>query len=53
MTEECLAAFAECQLVRLMRKGVRVADCEAEWLRRWGRPYPWHKTARGWEQADE
>ncbi len=20
---------------------------------RWGRPYPWHKTARGWEQADE
>lgn len=51
--ETKLSTLAQDQLIRLIQKGYRVADCEAEWHRRWGQPYPWVKTMNGWRKEDE
>lgn len=52
MTNRECASLADMQLIRLITRNEDRTACEAEWLRRWGRPYPWHRTVRGWEKAE-
>ncbi len=51
MNSNTFRTLDELQLIRLMNKGQDIAECQAEWFRRWGRPYPWRKIIRGWERA--
>ena len=51
MTDAEVRSLDESQLQRLIAREQDADQCRAEWARRWGRPYPWHKTIRGWEEA--
>ena len=51
--EDVVRSLATDQLIRLITRGQWVELCEAEWQCRWGRPYPWRRTATGWKREGD